>query len=128
MTEYKPVSHKQHAENRDYLISLLFKDETIAPEKPEVLNSSSGIATMLPNSPNPFTGSTTLNYQLNEDAVVNITLCDYTGRIIKTFAQGPQTEGLHQLLITADNISPGIYFCSISANGSLGNTQKIILQ
>jgi tetratricopeptide (TPR) repeat protein len=128
MAEYKPVSLKQHAEYREYLISLLFKDDIIAPENLEAQNSSSGIANMLPNSPNPFTGSTTLSYQLSEDAIVNITICDYTGRLIKTFAVGQKTAGQHNLAFTSNNLAPGIYFCNISANGSLNDTQKLILQ
>ena len=56
MTEYIPVSQKQYSQYRDYLLSLLFKDDEISEENQQSLRPSYGIATLLPNCPNPFTG------------------------------------------------------------------------
>jgi hypothetical protein len=128
MTEYKPVSQKQYSEYRDYLLSLLFKDDEISEENQQSLRPSHGIATLLPNCPNPFTGQTTLGYRLEEDATITINVYDYTGRMVKSFAEGFKEIGEHHLTFAPNNLVSGIYFCYITANGSLCNAQKIIFQ
>jgi len=128
MPEYKPVSQKQYSQYRDYLISLLFKDDEIPEENQQSLHPSQGIATLLPNYPNPFSGQTTLGYRLDEDATITINVYDYTGRMVKSFAEGFKEIGEHHLAFTPGNLVSGIYFCYITANGSLCNAQKIILQ
>ena len=128
MPEYKPVSQKQHSQYRDYLLSLLFKDDEISEENQQSLHPSQGIAALLPNYPNPFSGQTTLGNRLDEDATITINVYDYTGRMVKSFAEGYKEIGEHHLTFTPNNLVSGIYFCYITANGSLCNAQKIILQ
>ncbi len=128
MAEYKPASRKQYSEYRDYLLSLLFKDDAITEENLLPSGTSQGIANLLPNFPNPFSGQTTLGYRLEEDASVSINIYDYTGRLVKTFAEGLKEKGEHHLSFAAGNLAPGIYFCYISANGTTGDARKIALQ
>ncbi|SVB14722.1 uncharacterized protein METZ01_LOCUS167576, partial [marine metagenome] len=45
------------------------------------------------NYPNPFNPVTTLRYDLPEDGLVNITICDMMGRVVKTLINDQQTAG-----------------------------------
>ena len=45
------------------------------------------------NFPNPFNPITTLHYDLPEDGLVNITIYDMMGRIVKTLVNSSQTAG-----------------------------------
>ena len=123
-----PLIDNENAPDLPVLNGTISIVDEIVDENQQVIGTSSGIAIMLPNYPNPFSGQTSLGYQLNEDAVVTINVYDYTGRMVKTFAEGYKEIGEHHLSFTPDNLVSGIYFCYITANGSLCNAQKIILQ
>ena len=49
--------------------------------------------TLHQNYPNPFNPTTTLKYDLPEDAMVNITIYDMMGRIVKTMVNSQQNAG-----------------------------------
>lgn len=77
------------------------------------------------NFPNPFSGSTTLNYDLSEDAIVEINIYDYTGKLVKTLTEGNKETGKHSAALFAGELNSGIYFCTIQGNGIISGSQKI---
>ena len=81
--------------------------------------------------PNPFNPVTTLRYDLPEDALVNITICDMMGRVVKTLINDQQTAGYRSLQWNATNdagspVSSGIYLNMIQA-GDFRQTKKMVL-
>lgn len=72
--------------------------------------------------PNPFHGATTVEYNLPEAALVNVSIYDLTGRKLLTLADSRQTQGRHQLQWSP--VQKGIYLCKIS---SLGKTEVLKL-
>ena len=83
------------------------------------------------NYPNPFNPVTTLRYDLPEDALVNITIYDMVGRVVKTLINDQQTAGYRSLQWNATNdaglpLSAGIYLYMIQA-GELRQTKKMVL-
>ena len=126
LTEYIPQSKKQYSENRDYLISLLFKDEDAAMQPVPGL-SGEKTACLLPNVPNPFAGSTTMHYELTEEATVEINVFDYTGKLAKTLDEGSKDAGAYTTTLFAGGLIPGIYFCTIKCNGIISDSQKITI-
>ncbi|MGY8763234.1 MAG: glycosyl hydrolase 53 family protein [Fidelibacterota bacterium] len=83
------------------------------------------------NYPNPFNPITTLEYDLPEDAVVNITIYDMMGRVVNTLVNGSQTAGYKSIQWDATNnlgdpVSAGLYIYTIQA-GEFRQTKKMIL-
>ena len=83
------------------------------------------------NYPNPFNPVTTLQYDLPENANVNITIYDMMGRQVKTLVNGSQTAGYRSIQWNANNdrnepVSAGLYLYSIAA-GNFRQTKKMIL-
>ena len=83
------------------------------------------------NFPNPFNPFTTLRYDLPEDALVNITIYDMMGRVVKTLINDQQTAGYksNQWNATNDNnqpVSAGLYLYTIQA-GDYSQTKKMVL-
>jgi len=83
------------------------------------------------NYPNPFNPTTTLRYDLPEDAIVNITIYDMIGRVVKTLMSDQQTAGYRSVQWNATNdagspVSAGIYLYMIQA-GEFRQTKKMIL-
>jgi len=83
------------------------------------------------NYPNPFNPVTNLSYDLPEDAMVNITVFDMMGRVVRTLVNGQQSAGYKSLQWNATNnsgqpISAGLYIYTIQA-GEFSQTKKMIL-
>ena len=83
------------------------------------------------NHPNPFNPVTSLGYDLPQDGIVNITIYDMMGRIVKTLVNGSQTAGYKSVQWNATNdrnepVSAGIYLYTIQA-GEFRQTRKMVL-
>ena len=83
------------------------------------------------NYPNPFNPITRINYNLPEDALVNITIYDMMGRVVNTLINGSQTAGYKTTQWNATNdrnepVSAGLYLYTIQA-GQFTETKKMIL-
>ncbi|MEC7735984.1 MAG: T9SS type A sorting domain-containing protein [Candidatus Neomarinimicrobiota bacterium] len=81
--------------------------------------------------PNPFNPVTTLRYDLPEDALVNITIYDMMGRVVKTLINDQQTAGYRSIQWNATNdagqpVSAGLYLYTIQA-GEFRQTKKMVL-
>ena len=83
------------------------------------------------NYPNPFNPTTTLRYDLPEDAQVNIMIYDLMGREVKTLVHQQQIAGFKSVMWDATNnmgqpVSAGMYLYSIQA-GNYSKTMKMVL-
>ena len=83
------------------------------------------------NYPNPFNPVTSLRYDLPEDGLVNITIYDMMGRIVKTLVNSSQTAGYKSIRWNATNdrnepVSAGLYLYTIQA-GEFRQTSKMVL-
>ena len=81
--------------------------------------------------PNPFNPVTTLRYDLPEDALVNITIYDMMGRVVKTMVNTQQNAGFKSVRWNATNdkgspVSAGLYLYTIEA-GQYRQTKKVVL-
>tara|TARA_B110000263_G_scaffold192392_1_gene170373 strand:- start:210 stop:1685 length:1476 start_codon:yes stop_codon:yes gene_type:complete len=83
------------------------------------------------NYPNPFNPVTSLRYDLPEYGLVNITIYDMMGRIVKTLVNSSQTAGYKSIKWNATNdrnesVSSGLYLYSIQA-GEFRQIKKMVL-
>jgi hypothetical protein len=81
--------------------------------------------------PNPFNPVTTLQYDLPEDAMVNITIYDMMGRVMSNLVSSQQNAGYKSTQWDATNnigqpVSAGLYLYTIQA-GEFRQTKKMVL-
>ena len=81
--------------------------------------------------PNPFNPVTQLSYDLPQNEMVNITIYDMMGRVIKTLVNSSQTAGYKSVQWNATNdknepVSAGLYLYTIQA-GEFRQTRKMVL-
>jgi len=81
--------------------------------------------------PNPFNPITTLRYDLPDDAMVNVTIYDMMGRIVKNLVSSQQNAGYKSIQWDATNnigqpVSAGLYLYTIQA-GEFRQTKKMVL-
>ena len=127
--------------NIDYVIEASDEEYTVISQVGEfVLNNTllSADSEIIPvvfalhqNYPNPFNPVTSLRYDLPEDGLVNITIYDMMGRIVKTLVNGSQTAGYKSIRWNATNdrnepVSAGLYIYTIQA-GEFRKTKKMVL-
>ena len=89
------------------------------------------VFTLHHNYPNPFNPTTTLRYDLPEDAMVNITIYDMMGHVVKTMVNSQQNAGFKSIQWNATNdkgqpVSAGLYLYTIQA-GEFRQTKKMVL-
>ncbi len=83
------------------------------------------------NYPNPFNPITSLQYDLTKDGIVNITIYDMMGRIVKTLVNGSQSAGFKTVQWDATNdrnkpVSAGLYLYTMQ-KGQHRETGKMVL-
>lgn len=77
--------------------------------------------------PNPFSQQSTLEFELSNDTEVSIFVSDITGKKLTTLADNQQkTAGIHQLTFNAQDIAPGIYYCTMMAGDKI-QSQKMLI-
>ena len=82
-------------------------------------------------TPNPFTASTVVAFNLGSRADVDAAVFDTGGRRVRTLATGPLAAGAHRLDwdgrdSRGDTVSPGVYFVRVKAEGRAERSAKIV--
>ena len=78
--------------------------------------------------PNPFNGSTTIEYSLSKNSNVIIELCDMLGSKVFEFEKSNEAAGIHKQLINVENISQGFYYLRFSADNMTSVSKVFIVK
>jgi hypothetical protein len=79
------------------------------------------------NYPNPFSNSTTLEYELEHPAKVNLSIFNHLGQEVAILmTQDQKSQGNHQVNWNAEGLPPGIYFYRLTT-GSQSSTGKMVV-
>jgi len=125
MPEHLPGTQKEFREKQDYLLSLLPPHSKEAKETPDLLNPAS-YDMVKQNSPNPFTGVTSIDIELDKASKVNLKVNDISGRIIRDL-QFEFEEGRQTIQLNLENQANGIYYYSIYLDGIFSGSRKMLL-
>jgi len=78
------------------------------------------------NYPNPFNPITTISYELSTETEIELTLFDLDGKIKKLLYSGKQFAGQHLYTFNGNQLTSGVYFYQLKANGKT-TTKKLLL-
>lgn len=76
--------------------------------------------------PNPFNSSTIISFELPAASLVKLTVYDIEGREVAWLVEGFMPEGIHQATFNGSELSCGVYFARLTAEG-LHHTRKMLL-
>ncbi|MBX7047322.1 MAG: T9SS type A sorting domain-containing protein [Ignavibacteria bacterium] len=81
------------------------------------------------NYPNPFNPTTHIHYEIKSASFISIKVFDLQGKELATLVNQKQNVGSYSVSFDAlkYNISSGIYFYSMYAEGNIINTRKMML-
>jgi hypothetical protein len=76
-------------------------------------------------APSPVMGESKVNYTLNFDATVKVTVMDLMGREVAVLFDGMQRQGENQIAISSKDLASGAYLLKLSINnGEFVQTKK----
>ena len=88
-------------------------------------NSSTAVKMM--NYPNPFQESTTIQYRLESDANIQISIFDRSGQLITNLVNSYQSTGIHEINWNAASLPAGVYFAKATDKmGNILHIQKLV--
>lgn len=98
------------------------------PRQPASINSINNVAAFNLNAyPNPAQNETTIEYTLNTNSNVVITVSDIMGREIVRFNEGAKAANtISRVALNTANMNNGTYFYTINANG-IKETKKLVI-
>lgn len=85
---------------------------------------------LLANHPNPFAGTTRIQYQLLTDSRVSLVVYDITGKEVKVLVNADQKSGSYGIVFNASALSNGVYYYRLTVTGNgkvLTQTRSMIL-
>ena len=85
------------------------------------------------NYPNPFNPITHIDYDIPDDGYVRMTIYDITGRQVQELVGGWKSAGYYSTVWNGknsqgQNVSAGLYFCSLISNSFKKNIKLILLK
>jgi len=108
-----------------YMGGLNFYRNTSFISQPEYLNEIKSY-TDLQNYPNPFSEITTIEYSLQSDSYVELSVFDLSGKMIYQLEKGYKSAGLHQSGINGNVLPSGVYYYRLKSDG-LTETRKFAI-
>ena len=99
-----------------YDIELAFNDNRLSPDQFKLFQ----------NNPNPFEESTNIGFNIPNSGVVNLTVYDLNGKVLKQ-VEGDFSKGYNEISVDKSELSSsGIYYYRLDS-GSFSATRKMIL-
>lgn len=83
---------------------------------------------LIKNYPNPFNNFTTIEYVIEENTFVRINIYNIFGQKIQTLVNEEKGIGKYKINFNADNLSSGIYFCSMQYDNKIITTKMLLLK
>lgn len=101
-------------------------DRLISPEQENENGSINKGSYIKQNAPNPFSNETTIEYYIAEkNTAASILVFDMNGKLLKTYKLNGSGQG--NLVISGNELTPGMYYYSLIINNKEIDTKKMIL-
>jgi hypothetical protein len=100
-------------------------NNSLKAESAEILSSL-----RMANYPNPFRGTTRIEYELPADGNVSLRIYDFSGKEIGTLVNGNKKQGTYYVDFVPNKLSAGVYYYKIvvSTNTNIETqTNKMII-
>ena len=96
------------------------------------IETSQAAVGSMQNSPNPFNATTNISFSLTQSSPVTISIYNVAGQLVTNLADNHSfNEGSHSVQWDGQNssgarVSPGVYFCRLSADG-ISQTHRMMM-
>lgn len=80
------------------------------------------------NRPNPFSGSTTIEFELERAAHVTLRVYDTVGRQVAVVTDGERTAGPHSVSFDSGSLAAGVYVYTLDVEGDVQSRRMMIVR
>ena len=80
------------------------------------------------NRPNPFSGSTSIQFELDRASTVTLRVFDAMGRQVATLANGPLAAGPHAFRFDAGSLASGVYVYTLNVEGEVSSRRMMVVR
>ena len=110
-------------------MDVLYLDEITVIENPTGVAENNFVngAKLGQNTPNPCNNVSVINYELEKNATVSLTVCDVTGKKVAVQNVGEQNAGKHAVQFDASNLSAGVYYYSLTVGQNTTSAMKMVV-
>lgn len=89
---------------------------------------ASSNASLFQNYPNPVKSQTTIQFNLNQPELVNISVYDLTGKLIATVTEGRYPQGTHTAQwFTENKLDGGMYLIQLTAGREIQTIKTLVV-
>ncbi|RLD45821.1 MAG: hypothetical protein DRI86_04990 [Bacteroidetes bacterium] len=89
-------------------------------------NATNNELTVSQNRPNPFNGTTTIEYNLDKASNVSVIVYNVAGAQVIAINQGTMSAGAHAISIDGSDLQAGVYYYTLTADNN-SVTKKMIV-
>lgn len=89
------------------------------------LNQTNGMS-LYQNTDNPGDGNTVINYVLNTEKQIKLSIFDMIGNEVKVLFNGKQSNGSHTILFDRSQLAAGVYTYKLTA-GNQSISRKMVV-
>ncbi len=110
-------------------MDVLYLDEIVVTESALSINEDAVVngVKIGQNSPNPFSNSTSIKYELEKSATVSLSIYDITGKKVAEQSEGNQISGKHVVKFNAEELPAGVYYYSLSVDKNTSSVMKMVV-
>jgi ligand-binding sensor domain-containing protein len=83
---------------------------------------------LLQNYPNPFSGSTNVEYRIPNEEHVTLTVYNSLGKEVATLVNGEISAGAHSVQLYGEGLQNGIYFYRLTAGKNVQTGKMMVLR
>ena len=94
----------------------------------EEFNSQPRGITLSQNYPNPFNPTTSINYSLDQQGFVSLTVFNVMGQNISTLVNQQQSSGNYTVSFDASRLASGIYYYRLETGGNVLTKQMTLIK
>lgn len=80
------------------------------------------------NYPNPFNPSTTIQYEVKKSGLVDVKIYNETGKLIASPIHREESPGTHMFSFNAAGLSSGVYYYTMSLNGTMQTKKMVVVK
>jgi hypothetical protein len=80
------------------------------------------------NYPNPFNPETTIDFRIDADSHINISIFDINGNLVQELVNEWKASGSHQVKFSGYSIPSGIYFYKMTTKGFADIRKMTLIQ
>lgn len=80
------------------------------------------------NYPNPFNPSTTITYQIQNEAITTLKIFDVSGREISTLVNENKKPGIYKVEFNGYGLTSGVYFCQITSGSDIQMIKMLLMK